>query len=579
MLLIIVVLGTAVLNECQRFSLAEQPSAALEPADQQSEAVIIGRWFDDSPGITCFITIFRKDGTLFIEHEYRDGSRSINQVVETKASLGRRFDDVKGSRTGDHWIIGSDGNLQIRDKDGLIATAMMRAFPKSETLVPPITIPRADNSKTKGKNANLREESRPASESKKRGWAAVPKAAVLEHVKVSITDAAIGKVPFVEGGASEGDLCIIHILVENTSTDSRFLYYQTWSTGLPQQELATLKDEVGHDYKRMYFGMFRPKGRTTVGTVYPGKPLEDVLIFEAPSESAKTLVLELPGDNIRLEGTLRFRIAFHAHAKEPLKLVTNSIGMKLKRIPAGLFEMGPDPSDKKATAYEGPRHPVMISRPYYLGTHEVTQSEYRAITGSNPSHFAGSDQNPVEMVSWYDAVEFCNALSRKEGLKPFYKVQDGVVTVPTWVGDGYRLPTEAEWEYACRAGTSTNYWFGNDPAKLRDHAWVSENSSETTHKVGSSANENPWGLFDMLGNVSEWCWDVSDQAFYWSDEARNDPRGLLSSSAEHREIRGGSSVFLQSFARSDSRLSFNAKGRYAQTGFRVARDALEDPKE
>ena len=140
--------------------------------------------------------------------------------------------------------------------------------------------------------------------------------------------------------------------------------------------------------------------------------------------------------------------------------------MKLKLIPAGEFQMGSTEYDD-----EKPRHLVTISRPFYLGVYPVTQREYMQMTKKNPSHFSGNERLPVESVSWFDAVAFCNELSRKEGLKPFFTIKGQSVEVPDWNGPGYRLPTEAEWEYACRAGTTTRFSFGDDENLLGEHAW------------------------------------------------------------------------------------------------------------
>jgi formylglycine-generating enzyme required for sulfatase activity len=245
---------------------------------------------------------------------------------------------------------------------------------------------------------------------------------------------------------------------------------------------------------------------------------------------------------------------------EPAKLITNTLGMKLVLIPAGEFLMG---SDKDADADEKPPHRVRITRAFYLGANEVTQRQYRAVTGASPSFFHGSDDLPVEQVSWGDAIAFCNKLSEREGLKPYYS--SGART-PSG-GDGYRLPTEAEWEYACRAGRATRFHFGDDATNLEAYAWYGDNSGAKTHPVGQK-HPNAWGLYDMHGNVCEVCWDGFGRDFY-AHSPDADPTGP--SQAEDRVSRGGGWFNYQRDCRSANRNWVGQDNRGADLGFRVAR--------
>ncbi|WP_245546402.1 formylglycine-generating enzyme family protein [Methanomethylovorans hollandica] len=200
--------------------------------------------------------------------------------------------------------------------------------------------------------------------------------------------------------------------------------------------------------------------------------------------------------------------------QENMETYTNSIGMEFVLIPSGEFEMGSD------DRYPGemPVHEVTIKNAYYLGKYEVTQEQWVEIMGDNPSKFEG-DSNPVECVSWDDVQEFVKKLNAKEGT------------------DKYRLPTEAEWEYACRAGTATTYSFGDDESKLSDYVWYYENAgSKTTHPVGQK-NPNPWGLYDMHGNVWEWCQDRWHHSY---NGAPTDGSAWEADGTSSRVIRGGS---------------------------------------
>jgi formylglycine-generating enzyme required for sulfatase activity len=228
---------------------------------------------------------------------------------------------------------------------------------------------------------------------------------------------------------------------------------------------------------------------------------------------------------------------------------------------------------------EHPRHAVRISRPFYLGIFEVTQAQYHAVMAANPSWFSvtgggkgqvanrPTDQHPVHNVSWLDAVRFCNTLSRREGLKPFYKIDGEQVQVPDWNGTGYRLPTEAEWEYACRAGSKTRYSFGDDEKALSDYAWYERFAGGQTHPVGQK-RPNTWGLYDMHGNVWEWCWDWYDPNAYRHGphhDSTGPPQGT------HRVLRGGGFNDYPAVLRAAIRGRDVPANRDGYNGLRIAR--------
>ena len=199
------------------------------------------------------------------------------------------------------------------------------------------------------------------------------------------------------------------------------------------------------------------------------------------------------------------------------KTTTNSIGMEFVLIPSGKFEMGSPVGEEGRRDYDGPVHMVTIEKAYYLGKYEVTQEQWRKVMLSNPSRFKGDDL-PVEWVSWNDVQEFVRKLNEMEGT------------------DKYRLPSEAEWEYTARAGTTTRYSFGDDESDLSDYAWYSSNSNDKTHPVGQK-QPNPWGLYDMHGNVWEL---VQDSWHYDYNGAPTDGSAWESGDGSARVRRGGS---------------------------------------
>ncbi len=252
-------------------------------------------------------------------------------------------------------------------------------------------------------------------------------------------------------------------------------------------------------------------------------------------------------------------------ASAPSNPATNS-ATAMVLLPGGRFVMG----DKKEM--DAPPHEVVIS-PFYMDKHLVTQEQYQRVMGENPSRWK-SAENPVEQVRWSDAVKFCNARSRQEKLKPCYDLK-------TWqcnfAANGYRLPTEAEWEYACRAGTTTAYFFGNDPTKLGGYAWYEKNSGGHPHSVGQK-RPNPWGLYDMSGNLWEWCNDFYQVDYYQKSPTEN-PRGPQQ--GETKVVRGGAWRFSDESCRSGYR--YNENPGYADVcfgydiyGFRCVRNAAPE---
>ncbi len=219
------------------------------------------------------------------------------------------------------------------------------------------------------------------------------------------------------------------------------------------------------------------------------------------------------------------------------------VSMEFVLVPAGSFDMGSPDSEKGRDSDEGPARKVQIAKAFYIGKYEVTQNQYLAAMGKNPSKFNGQNL-PVESVSWDEAVACCRKI-------------------------GGRLLTEAEWEYACRSGSKTRFSYGDDPdyAQLGEYAWYSGNSDSTTHPVGQK-KPNAFGLYDMHGNVYEWC---SDWFAAYSSAQTANPIGA--SSGQSRVCRGGGWIVNAWFCRSANRHIFSPEFRGIGLGFRVVLDS------
>lgn len=222
------------------------------------------------------------------------------------------------------------------------------------------------------------------------------------------------------------------------------------------------------------------------------------------------------------------------------------ISMEFILVPAGEFEMG-SPVLEAGRDEDEHYHRVRITKPFYLAKYETTQAQWMLVMGGNPAEFKGM-QNPVEQVSWGDCQKFIGRLGK---LLP---------------GRKFRLPTEAEWEYACRAGTKTRFSFGDRDEELGNYAWFKQNSGGKTHPVGSK-RPNPWGLYDMHGNVWEWCHDWSGQYQFTIGGMVSDPVGPGSGAV--RVLRGGSWYNYPGLCRSAARDRNTTVGRFNHLGFRV----------
>ena len=286
-------------------------------------------------------------------------------------------------------------------------------------------------------------------------------------------------------------------------------------------------------------------------------PAEAISIACQRDPDTNTLAMTFSGyiNSVRIHGgALSAQQVATNYAFGPARLLTNGPMLSMAWIPAGTFTMGSPLTETNRYYWESPQTQVTLTRGFWIGKYEVTQPEYQAVTGSNPSANVGTNL-PVDSVSWIQATNYCALLTAAE--QAAGRLPAGYV---------YRLPTGAEWEYACRAGRTNRFSYGDDFGfvQLPQYAWFSANSGYETHPVGSLL-PNPWSLFDMYGNVNEWCWDW--HATSYPGGSVTDPKGPTTGTT--RQIRGGDYSTDGPWCRSASRADASPSDGVSNVGFRV----------
>lgn len=349
-----------------------------------------------------------------------------------------------------------------------------------------------------------------------------------------------------------------------------------WSEPLPEGK-TSLSLEREDDFFRLKYKLEASASESRLAVIYKADAIHEptggwVPIWSALFSSAS-------------EGWIDLLIAPESRAAfYSLVAMPNPIRAEMIWIPEGSFEMGSPEWEEGRLMDEGPVRRVAIEQSFWLSKFEVTQGEFEAVMGHNPSFAEANPRLPVEGVSWVEAMSYCERLTERE--RAAGRLPPGFV---------YRLPTEAEWEYACRAGTTTAYSFGDDASELGDYAWYVENSEEKTQPVGKK-KPNPWGLYDMHGNVMEWTLDGYSKDFY-AESAKTSPAVEpfnMPTKLYPHAVRGGSWEDDADRCRSAARVGSDKdwkiqdpqipKSRWYHTdalflGFRVVRPLVEDAAE
>jgi len=381
-------------------------------------------------------------------------------------------------------------------------------------------------------------------------------AIVGQEVRIKSLRAKLAKDP--KDSATREQLVVLHIVARNAPLEAGKLLSDDLDealrtyVGLAARDVDTLNEVACMDMGNWYSK-----------TLYAKAAGKRIVLARAKGYYQRFLSLHTKAD----VKAIRVKMALRKIDKELEKLgapsgpgpkrlskfrtlnLGKSRSMKLVLIPAGKFQMGSPKSTRSSMYGETPQHEVTISKPFYMGVTEVTQAQYEAVIGSNPSRYK-APTNPVETVSWKDAVAFCQALSKKTRAL-------------------VHLPTEAQWEYACRAGSTTVFSFGDSSERTGDYAWFRANSDSTSHPVGKK-KPNAFGLYDMHGNVWEWCSDVYNSRFY-TEEKAVDPenRAQGTSTYTSRSLRGGYFRDSATYLSSTKRRGYSSTSKSYRNGFRV----------
>jgi formylglycine-generating enzyme required for sulfatase activity len=327
----------------------------------------------------------------------------------------------------------------------------------------------------------------------------------------------------------------------------------------------TVIDRKGIDVLRKEYSsqVYDAEGNENLQAVGSMLGAQSVITGSISDAANGAAVLEIRLFNVQSGAVeLEFKTAMPGTVQETWDSITGAAHLTMLRVNGGTFTMGSPENEPKRKKHEGPQRQVTLS-PFYMADYQVTQKEYRDLTGENPSGKKGYNL-PVNNVSWFDALKYCNLRSEREKLTPAYTINGKNVE---WdrSANGYRLPTEAEWEYACRAGTSTAF---NNGLIISDNTgWYIKNSKTRPNPVGRKP-PNALGLYDMHGNVKEWCWDRYTKEY--PGEAQTDP--VSASANTERVVRGGGYLSSGDDIRSAFRDKHLPALKLGSMGFRVVRN-------